>query len=820
MAMASGVRVSQARTQEKERRERQATERARASTPDAHGGRGSRPNSATKRPGSATKRPATADDASSSSSKQSMVPRINHGEGRQEGDGRDQLCVSATPRAQLKIVHDHPDDPRTKKNTKANMLSRKESSWKRDLQVFLDDPNSTNAAMGFAVAMVILILVSAFILVFHESDCKGAIFGHWLGYFEVIACVIFSLEIVARFAVSQNVCKAIQDPYLIFDILAVLPCWLMPLRSCGQFLKMLKTLRMFRLLKLARRYEGSVVIVRAMKLSMPALTVAFFFLFTALTVFATFLYFTERLGKGESGAFRSIPHTMWFMAVTMTTVGYGDVTPLTDGGRIVTVMAMLFGVLFISMPLAIVGNNFCLVWDDKERVIFVEKLKEQLALRGMGPSDMLATVEAMDADGSGMLSFREFLAALNLLEIKMSANRLAVLWRTLDTDHSGDVSLINFMEVIHRDDPAQLEILRSQFPSLQEPSAADGDDDAEEEPPEPAAPPPKPSPRQPSPRKPAAPAAGPPSLSAGNARYSTRAGANRKSARRTSMSGTATAYDLAAEYRALHGGGAPDPTARRMSVRRPTRPLQPYVRRGSSAGATPPDESSRGGEDGAPAARKSQIVPFEDGDRPPPRLAPASPEKAPSDGAAPTTPVTPDAKKEAASAILSSGRKPPPPSRPPPPLPSSTPVSPFRELGAVQLPASHAEAPPSDADLEASLATLEDIARALRQIRAQQTALGKAQGDAMRELEGALARRPLFFAFVVVDVLCRRHRAHRGRPPARRPHGAPRRRPPLHEAVKGIRFLGAASPAPPLPGSACSGARAGLAPSCLGVLSF
>ena len=50
------------------------------------------------------------------------------------------------------------------------------------------------------------------------------------------------------------------------------------------------------------------------------------------------------------------------------------------------------------MPLAIVGNNFCLVWDDKERVIFVEKLKEQLALRGMGPEDMLATVEAMDAE--------------------------------------------------------------------------------------------------------------------------------------------------------------------------------------------------------------------------------------------------------------------------------------------------------------------------------------------------------------------------------------------------------------------------------------
>ena len=75
--------------------------------------------------------------------------------------------------------------------------------------------------------------------------------------------------------------------------------------------------------------------------------------------------------------------------MTMTTVGYGDTTPNTDGGKVVTTLAMLFGVLFISMPLAIVGNNFCLVWDDKERVIFVEKLTEQLERAGRAGNSRL-----------------------------------------------------------------------------------------------------------------------------------------------------------------------------------------------------------------------------------------------------------------------------------------------------------------------------------------------------------------------------------------------------------------------------------------------
>ena len=114
---------------------------------------------------------------------------------------------------------------------------------------------------------------------------------------------------------------------------------------------LLKALRMFRLLKLSRQYDGSIVIYKALKLSLAALGVPFFFLTVAVIVFSSIIYYLEALFHVGPPTFRSIPHAIWFMLVTMTTVGYGDVSPSSEVGKAVTVCAMLFGVLFLSMPL-------------------------------------------------------------------------------------------------------------------------------------------------------------------------------------------------------------------------------------------------------------------------------------------------------------------------------------------------------------------------------------------------------------------------------------------------------------------------------------
>ncbi|KAH8044395.1 urease [Aureococcus anophagefferens] len=268
---------------------------------------------------------------------------------------------------------------------------------------------------------------------------------------EWFACTVFTAEIVARFAITNSARTLIRDPYMWFDILAVLPCWLIPTASlipggtalCGG-LSHLKSLRMFRLLKLARKYEGSIVIVRAMKLSLPALTVAIFFfddLRDGLRDVPLLHGKSEPRGRVPVHPPRDVVHDGHDddRGLRRREPAHGRGQGRHDHGH----------ALRRPLPrdaLAIVGNNFCLVWEDKERVVFVEKLKSSSS-SGAPAQDMRETFNMMDTDGSGSMSFREFRDAMRVLEINMSAERLAVLWRTLDADHSGEIDVSEFMEL-------------------------------------------------------------------------------------------------------------------------------------------------------------------------------------------------------------------------------------------------------------------------------------------------------------------------------------------------------------------------------------
>eukprot|EP00633_Aureoumbra_lagunensis_P004345 CAMPEP_0197316882 /NCGR_PEP_ID=MMETSP0891-20130614/44668_1 /TAXON_ID=44058 ORGANISM="Aureoumbra lagunensis, Strain CCMP1510" /NCGR_SAMPLE_ID=MMETSP0891 /ASSEMBLY_ACC=CAM_ASM_000534 /LENGTH=310 /DNA_ID=CAMNT_0042806577 /DNA_START=193 /DNA_END=1125 /DNA_ORIENTATION=- len=147
----------------------------------------------------------------------------------------------------------------------------------------------------------------------------------------------------------------------------------------------------------------------------------------------------------------------------MSTVGFGDVVPLSVLGKIVTTASMLFGVVFLSMPLAIVGNNFCLVWEDKERVIFVEKLREQLRFQKRQFKALIETFEMMDADGSNLISFREFRQALKRINVRISRSHLKKLWRTLDYGASGEVELTEFLMLVFKDDHIALDAALHRF---------------------------------------------------------------------------------------------------------------------------------------------------------------------------------------------------------------------------------------------------------------------------------------------------------------------------------------------------------------------
>ena len=231
--------------------------------------------------------------------------------------------------------------------------------------------------------------------------------------------------------------------------------------------------------------------MKAIRNSTYALGVPFFFLGVAVVLFATLLFYLEQLeikavmdqcekdvtcahldlssGKekkecevlcneeaDEQLVFESIPMAVWFMIVTMTTVGYGDVSPRSTIGKFIASLAAIFGVLFLAMPLAIVGNNFTTIWGDKEKVIFLEKMKESVFQDGITPERVETIFRDMDTDNSGALSFVEFTNFLKRMNINLALNEVRKLWATIDEDRSGMISCEEFIALVFNDDEANV----------------------------------------------------------------------------------------------------------------------------------------------------------------------------------------------------------------------------------------------------------------------------------------------------------------------------------------------------------------------------
>jgi len=186
---------------------------------------------------------------------------------------------------------------------------------------------------------------------------------------EVFFNLVFTAEILLRLSIAETYTQVFFDFFFIFDVLSVMPYWVglgfkyklvmgsrgMGFRkrtgksALGKVNEMFKALRMLRLLKLTRRYDGSIVIVHALKDSSSALAAPFFFLFVAVVMCGTFLFHIEEdrpypdaMDKDQH--FQTVVHAIWFMVVTFLTVGFGDVYPMTPFGKVMTSMAMFIGI--------------------------------------------------------------------------------------------------------------------------------------------------------------------------------------------------------------------------------------------------------------------------------------------------------------------------------------------------------------------------------------------------------------------------------------------------------------------------------------------
>lgn len=211
----------------------------------------------------------------------------------------------------------------------------------------------TPAGRRFDIALIITILLSIAVLFLDSMGSVRERFGTLLYGLEWGFTLLFTLEFGLRVYCAQNRGAYIKSFYGIIDLLAVLPTYLaifMPGASYLMMVRLLRVLRIFRILKLIRYVNEANVLLRSLNQSRRKILIFFSTLFILVTLFGSLLYVVE----GPDNGFTSIPTSIYWAIVTITTVGFGDITPQTSLGRGIAAVTMLMGYAIIAVPTGII----------------------------------------------------------------------------------------------------------------------------------------------------------------------------------------------------------------------------------------------------------------------------------------------------------------------------------------------------------------------------------------------------------------------------------------------------------------------------------
>ena len=211
----------------------------------------------------------------------------------------------------------------------------------------------THEGKAFDVVLLIVILLSIALVLLESVPSYRVKFGTELRIMEWGITFIFSIEYILRVLIVRKPIRYIFSFYGIIDFLAVIPTYL-SLFIVGSHslavIRVLRLLRVFRILKLTRYTNAGRTLARAMWSSREKISVFIFFVITLVVIIGTIMYLIE----GEAHGFTSIPRSIYWAIVTLTTVGYGDISPETSIGQFLASIVMIIGYAIIAVPTGIV----------------------------------------------------------------------------------------------------------------------------------------------------------------------------------------------------------------------------------------------------------------------------------------------------------------------------------------------------------------------------------------------------------------------------------------------------------------------------------
>lgn len=211
----------------------------------------------------------------------------------------------------------------------------------------------TPAGKWFDVALLVTILVSIAAVMLESVAEIQPRWGATLDAIEWVITLLFSFEFLARLACVKKPSRYAFSFFGIVDIVSILPSYLALMFTGAETLATVRTLRLlrvFRVLKMGRHLKEANTLLAALRHTWPKITVFLTVIFCSIIILGTLMYLIE--ANQESG-FDDIPTSVYWAIVTMTTVGYGDIAPVTPLGKFVAALIMLFGYAIIIVPTGI-----------------------------------------------------------------------------------------------------------------------------------------------------------------------------------------------------------------------------------------------------------------------------------------------------------------------------------------------------------------------------------------------------------------------------------------------------------------------------------
>ncbi len=223
-----------------------------------------------------------------------------------------------------------------------------------------------HASRVFDIFILTLIAFNVVALILETVEPVYDALSRLFSVFEIVSVLIFSLEYILRLwsstvnpAYTAPVVGRLRfacTPLLIIDLLAVLPFYLPFLGLDLRFVRAVRLFRLFRVAKLGRYSQALQTFGRIFLSKKEELLTIVILLLLLLVLASSLMYFAEHEAQPE--VFASIPHSMWWSIITLTTVGYGDVYPITAGGKVLAAVIAVLGIGMFALPTGILGAAF------------------------------------------------------------------------------------------------------------------------------------------------------------------------------------------------------------------------------------------------------------------------------------------------------------------------------------------------------------------------------------------------------------------------------------------------------------------------------